>query len=106
MSKGLGIAAIICVVLAIFVPIYGSHLTVLAAVLASAAAYFGEKPLAIATAVVGFVNVFFLTPSLGLFDGSTRAIIYIVSLVPLGAVLLRHLISQPVPTAEIDASRK
>jgi hypothetical protein len=104
MNKGLGISAIICVVLAIFIPIYGIHLTLLAAALASAAAYFGENPLAIATAVVGFVNVFFLTPSIGLFDGSTRAIVYIISLVPLGMVLLRHLISPRKPTADIDPS--
>jgi hypothetical protein len=62
MKQGLAIAALVVVIIAIFVPLYGTFLVALALALATIAALGGERPLAIATAAIAIVAVVFLSP--------------------------------------------
>jgi hypothetical protein len=63
MSKGLGIAALIIVILAIFAPLnYGLYISGIGLALAAAGALAGDKIFAVATPLVAAVNVFFLSP--------------------------------------------
>lgn len=64
MKLGLAIAALVIVILAIFIPIYGIVLTALALILATVSALMGERAITIATTVVAFVSVLFLSPVL------------------------------------------
>jgi hypothetical protein len=90
MEKGLGIAALVCAILAIFIPLYGIWVTWIAVAIACVAAFLGDKPFAISTSVIAFVNMVVLTPSINLFSGGERAFAYIVTLAPLVVVALRH----------------
>lgn len=61
MQKGLGIAALVLSILAIFVPVAGPWLTVLVAVMA-AFAYGPGLGMAVAAIIINIVNLIFLSP--------------------------------------------
>ena len=63
MQKGFGFAALIIAFIAIFIPLAGPWMTILAAGLA-AFAYGQGLPFGIATIVLDTVNIIFLSPSL------------------------------------------
>lgn len=65
-SSGLGIAALIIAVISLFIPLLGLYSGLVALVVATIAAFFGDKGLTIATVVVSFVGYFFLSPSLAM----------------------------------------
>jgi hypothetical protein len=62
MSKGFGIAALVCAIIAIFIP-FGIVVSAVAIVLACIAALAGDRIFATATAVIALVNTLFLSPS-------------------------------------------
>ena len=62
MSKGFGIAALVCAIVAIFIP-FGIVVSAVAIVLACIAALAGDRIFATATAVIALVNTLFLSPS-------------------------------------------
>lgn len=64
MAKGFGIGALVCAILAIFIPLYGLYVSALAIALAVVAALAGDRTLATATAVIAGVNTLFLSPLL------------------------------------------
>lgn len=63
MNKGLGISALVLAIISIFIPVIGPWLAVVAALLA-AFSYGSALAFGIATLVINFVNVIFLSPSL------------------------------------------
>ena len=63
MQKGFGFAALIIAFIAIFIPLAGPWMTILAAGLA-AFAYGQGLPFGIATIILDAVNIIFLSPSL------------------------------------------
>ena len=62
-GKGFGIAALVLAIAAIFIPLYGLFIIWLALILASVAAFSGERPLSIASLALGVVNLLFLSPA-------------------------------------------
>ena len=62
-ALALGIIAVVLAAIGFFVPGIGPFIVFVALILASIAAFLGEKPLTIATLVVGIVNLF-LSPTL------------------------------------------
>src|ERR1700735_4047439 len=62
MSKGFGIAALVCAIIAIFIPL-GIVVSAVAIVLACIGALSGDRIFATATAVIAVVNTLFLSPS-------------------------------------------
>lgn len=69
-QKGLGIAALVMAVIAVFIPIAGPWLTIVAAALA-AFAYGAGLAMAIASIVLNFVNLIFMSPSFWVGTGVT-----------------------------------
>lgn len=65
-NKGLAIAALVCALLAIIVPIYGFYVSALSLVLAVFAALSGERVFVKVVPIIAFVNSYFLSPSLWL----------------------------------------
>ena len=63
MAKGFGIAALVCAILAIFIPFVGIVVSGIAIVLAIVAALSGDRVFATATSLIAAVNTFFLSPS-------------------------------------------
>jgi len=63
MQKGFGFAALIIAFVAIFVPLFGPWMTILAAGLA-AFAYGPGLPFGVATLILDTINILFLSPSL------------------------------------------
>lgn len=63
MGKSLGIVAFVLCLLSYPLPVIGPWLCVLALLLASAAALAGERTWAVVVAVLGGLNLFFLSPS-------------------------------------------
>jgi hypothetical protein len=63
MAKGFGIAALILVIVAMFVPIFGIFVSGIAILFAVVAALAGDRVFATATPIVGGINTFFLSPS-------------------------------------------
>lgn len=96
MAKGFGIAALIMVVLALFIPIGGVFLSALAALLAVVAALAGDRIFATATPLIGFINTMFLSPSTWIFLGGNdpgaksfmTTMIVIVAALPFAAMAL------------------
>lgn len=64
MGKGLGIAALVIMLLSFPVPVVGTWIGYIALLLAAGAALAGHSTLAIATTVVGVVKMYFLSPGL------------------------------------------
>lgn len=64
MGKGLGIAALILILLGMFIPFIGIFITWLALALATVAALSGDRTFSIATGVIGIVGVIFFSPLL------------------------------------------
>jgi hypothetical protein len=64
MAKGLGIAAIVLLLISFPIPIIGTWIGYLALVLAALAAVFGSKTLPIATTVLAAIKMYFLSPGL------------------------------------------
>lgn len=64
MAKGLGIAAIVLLILSFPVPVIGTWVGYLALVLTALAALFGNKAYAIATTVLGAAKMYLLSPGL------------------------------------------
>jgi hypothetical protein len=95
MEKGFGIAALVCAIIAIFLP-FGIVLSAVAIILAVIAALAGDKTFAIATTVIAFVNTMFLSPStwimLGGGDPGAKnfytTLIIVGCLLPVGAIIL------------------
>jgi len=96
MANGFGIAALVFAILAIFIP-FGIVISAIAIVLAIVAALAGDKMFAIATAVIALVNTLFLSPSTWIVlsgsdpnaSGILKVLIFVVCLLPIGAILLR-----------------
>jgi len=63
MAKGFGIAALVCAIVAIFVPFVGIVVSGIAIVLAIVAALSGDRVFATATSLIAAVNTFFLSLS-------------------------------------------
>jgi hypothetical protein len=74
MGKGLGIAALVLAIIAIFVPFAGSWLTIVVALLAVFAVGEGFG-LGVAAIIINFLHIFFFSPLLwatqGLLEGRT-----------------------------------
>lgn len=62
MGKGLGIAALVIVIVSFIMPLIGTPTAMVALVVATLAALFGEQVFAIATTVIGGLKLFFLSP--------------------------------------------
>lgn len=62
MAKGLGIAALVLSILAIFVPVITIFVVWLAMILAAVGGFFGERAFAIASVLVSLVNLILLSP--------------------------------------------
>jgi FHA domain len=62
MAKGLGIAGLVLAIVAIFTPVVSLFVTLIAMVLVSVAALFGDRVFAVAAVTIGAVNTFFLSP--------------------------------------------
>jgi hypothetical protein len=62
MAKGFGIAALVCAILAIFVPL-GIFVSAIAIGCAVIAALAGDRIFATATTVIALINTMFLSPS-------------------------------------------
>ncbi len=60
MAKGFGIGALVCAIIALFVPIYGLYVSAIAMALATLASLNGDRVFATATATVAAVNTLFL----------------------------------------------
>ena len=71
LGKGLGIAALCFAIIGAFMPVVGLYVGWIALLLASAAALFGQRGLAVATAIISAVVFVFLTPSLWMTQGLT-----------------------------------
>jgi hypothetical protein len=105
-AKGFGIAAIICAVLAIFVPFVGIAISGIAIVLAVIAASFGDKPFATATSLVAAINTFFLSPSITLFlktfpSGSVVGVfLFVCAVAPIAVVIGMTLYEQRTRAAD------
>jgi hypothetical protein len=84
MSKGFGIAALVCAIIAIFIPL-GIFVSAIAIILACAAALAGDRIFATATAIIAVVNTLFLSPStwimLGGNDPGAKSFMTVVILV-------------------------
>lgn len=84
MSKGFGIAALVCAIIAVLIPL-GIVVSAVAIVLASIAALSGDRIFATATAVIALVNTLFLSPStwimLGGGDQGAKSFMTVVVLV-------------------------
>jgi hypothetical protein len=63
MQKGMGIAALVLSVIAIFVPLAGVYLTILTGALA-AFAYLKGLPYGLAAIIINAFNIIFLSPSI------------------------------------------
>ena len=63
LSAGIGLAALIVTIIALFIPIVGLFITWLALIIAAIAAFMGDKGLTIATIVLSAVK-FVITPTM------------------------------------------
>jgi hypothetical protein len=72
MQKGLGIAALVLSILAMFIPFVGTWLTILVGIMA-AFAYGPAIGLAIASLILNVVHIFFLSPLLWTTQGLASA---------------------------------
>jgi hypothetical protein len=63
MSKGLGIAAFVIVLLSVPIPVVGSYLCILGLLLGAGAALGGNKVWPVVVSIVGGINLFFMSPS-------------------------------------------
>lgn len=97
MKLSLAIAALVIVILAIFIPVYGIVLTALALILATVSALMGERAITIATTVVAFVSVIFLSPVIWVAvhaaeSSSVRYVAYVLALAFLFAPIVGMII--------------
>ena len=71
--KGLGIAALICALLAVIIPIYGFWVSALSIVFVVITALAGDRVFPTIVPIVAGINSYFLSPSLWLlYDGLGR----------------------------------
>jgi hypothetical protein len=63
MQKGLGIAALVIAIIAIFIPLFGAYVTVISGVLA-ACAYGSGLAFGVSSIVINLINIFVLSPSI------------------------------------------
>jgi hypothetical protein len=87
MSKGVGIAALVLAILAIFIPLYGLFISVIASVCAVISALAGDRIFAIAAPVITAANLLFLSPSFWYIqnNSSDKTVNYVVLGVLVGA---------------------
>jgi len=95
MEKGIGIAAIAIAIISCFIPVVTLFAVWLALLLAAIAAFLGDRVLSVATALICFANVVFMSPltMIGLFgpDGKPMLIISVVLLfAPFVAMMLKN----------------
>jgi hypothetical protein len=91
MRQGFGIAALVVVILAIFVPLYSFIVSGLALILAAVAALAGDRPFAIATPLIAAANFLLLSPvALAYVDSHSGAwlIVLIFLALPFAAISL------------------
>lgn len=62
-ASGLAIAGFVILMLSVFIPIYGLYIGVLALLLVTIGAFFGEKLFTILTVTVSALKVWFLSPT-------------------------------------------
>jgi len=63
MAKGLGITALVLLLLSFPIPILGNYITLLALAVAAGAALSGEVPFTVATTVLSGIKLFLLSPT-------------------------------------------
>lgn len=73
MAKGFGIAALVCALIAVFLP-FGIVLSAIAIGFAVISALAGDRVFATATALIAFVNTVFLSPSTWIYLGGGDAL--------------------------------
>lgn len=104
MAKGFGIAAIICAILAIFIPLGGIAISGIAIVFAIIGALSGDKAFATATSLIAGINTFFLSPSITLTLKTTPVgtgigiFLFVCAAAPIAAIVGRSIYdsSQPI----------
>lgn len=95
MGKGFGIAALICAIIAIPIPVFGFYISAIALVLATIAAFGDDKVFAPAASLIVGVNTFFMSPLLwGIiaannFRGGFVAIVLAAVAIPFAAIVVR-----------------
>jgi hypothetical protein len=97
-AKGFGIAALVISILAIFVPVYGIHVSGIAILCACVAAFMGDVAFAIATSVIVLVNTFVLSPSVWLIIGlgsGSGFVFFLLCVAPLLAIGARKVFTVP-----------
>ena len=111
MAKGFGIAALICALLAIVIPIVGIVVSGIAIVLAIVAAFSGDRAFATATSLIAAVNTFFLSPSVMLVLHTSPAspvigvFLFLCAAAPIGVILVKSLLDNSSPREIGDPRR-
>ncbi len=98
MGKGIGIAALVISILAIFIPIISIYVVWIALILAAISSFNGEKTYSIASLVICVVNVLLLSPATMLvFAGESlgggsalKIITLILFLAPIAGLVLSY----------------
>ena len=107
MGKGLGIAALVLSILAIFVPVVSIFVVCLAMLLCAIAGVLGERPFSISSWLISAINLFFLSPLIWVGfatdrlqgKSSWKLIVGVVLLAPLVAIIVGFFISRAKRTA-------
>lgn len=100
MAKGFGIAALVCAIVAIFVPFVGIVVSGMAIVLAIVAALSGDRVFATATSLIAAVNTFFLSPSVMIVLHTAPAapvietFLFLCAATPIGVVVVKSMLDQ------------
>src|SRR5271168_3600286 len=98
MAKGFGIAALICALLALVIPIVGIVVSGIAIVLAIIAAFSGDRAFATATSLIAGIDTFFLSPSVMLVLHTSPAapvigvFLFLYAAAPIGVILVKSLL--------------
>lgn len=103
MAKGFGIAALICALLALAIPLVGIVVSGIAIVLAIIAALSGDRVFATATSLIAGINTFFLSPSVMLVLHTSPAapviggFLFLCAAAPIGVVVGKSMLDQSSP---------
>jgi hypothetical protein len=103
MAKGFGIAALICALLALVIPLVGIVVSGIAIVLAIIAALSGDRAFATATSLIAGINTFFLSPSVMLVLHTSPAapviggFLFLCAAAPIGTVFVKGMLDQSSP---------
>ena len=97
MGKGFGIAALVVVIIAMFVPIVGIFVSGIAMLLAVVAALGGDRAFATATPIIGGLNTFVFSPSTWMMMGgqtdSERTMFVLVILLAMAAPFIAMILN-------------